>query len=195
MRDRQGIITSSERALWSNVLLIAVFDALIGPEGEPNPTIRARKTNKARNYITTPSSDLYFVCTCAGIEMNALIERMQRHLAEAPTSEELAEARKAHCNSLLKRGGDTQKSKCSNITYTLNGETLSVPQWAARIGVKPQTIRNRIRNGWSIEDALTLTIDEAQHRARQSMRTRINSEARTWNAGTPAKVLDPNGRA
>lgn len=40
---------------------------------------------------------------------------------------------------------------------TFNGETLRVPEWAKRVGIKSCTIRQRINLfGWSIEDALTI---------------------------------------
>jgi hypothetical protein len=39
--------------------------------------------------------------------------------------------------------------------FTLNGESLTVAEWAARTGVSAQSIRNRINSGWPIQDALT----------------------------------------
>ena len=38
---------------------------------------------------------------------------------------------------------------------TFNGETLSLTEWAERIGVRQNTITYRLKRGWSIERALT----------------------------------------
>jgi len=43
----------------------------------------------------------------------------------------------------------------SNRNLTYNGETLSVSQWAKRIGINVQTLWERIQSGWSVERALT----------------------------------------
>jgi hypothetical protein len=41
-------------------------------------------------------------------------------------------------------------------TLTLNGETLTIPQWAKRLNLTANTIRYRIRTGWPLEQALTI---------------------------------------
>jgi hypothetical protein len=38
---------------------------------------------------------------------------------------------------------------------TLNGCTMTVPEWARRIGIRPCSLRERLSRGWSIERALT----------------------------------------
>jgi len=43
----------------------------------------------------------------------------------------------------------------SNRRYTFNGESLCVPEWAERLGMKADTIYCRLKIGWSIEKALT----------------------------------------
>ena len=43
---------------------------------------------------------------------------------------------------------------------TYNGETLTVNEWAARLGMNPGTLYRRVtRSGWSDEKALTTPID------------------------------------
>ena len=39
--------------------------------------------------------------------------------------------------------------------YTHNGMFLSVPQWAAHLGMSASTIRQRLASGWSVSQALT----------------------------------------
>lgn len=46
----------------------------------------------------------------------------------------------------------------SNRLLTLNGQTKCVSEWAEFIGIKRTTLDERLRHGWSIEDALTLPI-------------------------------------
>lgn len=47
------------------------------------------------------------------------------------------------------------RNQRSTVFLTLNGETECVAEWASRIGMKPTTLRARLRAGWSIERALT----------------------------------------
>ena len=71
------VISNPERALWQAVLLQAVEEALTGPKNVTR-LHRARMWQEARDYITTPSEDLAMVCAMAGVEMEAVVERMQR---------------------------------------------------------------------------------------------------------------------
>lgn len=41
-----------------------------------------------------------------------------------------------------------------NINLTLQGKTQSLQQWAEELGIPRTTIVNRLRRGWSVEDAL-----------------------------------------
>ena len=43
----------------------------------------------------------------------------------------------------------------ADAILTHNGETLPIEEWAKRLGIKPHSLRNRLRKGWSIEEALT----------------------------------------
>lgn len=38
---------------------------------------------------------------------------------------------------------------------TFNGHSRTIAEWAAHLGIKTSTLRNRLRSGWTIEDALT----------------------------------------
>jgi hypothetical protein len=48
---------------------------------------------------------------------------------------------------------------------TLAGETLSTTQWARRLGISNDTITERIRYGWSVEDTLTRPVSRSRRRA------------------------------
>lgn len=43
----------------------------------------------------------------------------------------------------------------NNHYITFNGKTLSLSDWAREVGISNKTISERLRNGWSIERALT----------------------------------------
>lgn len=43
----------------------------------------------------------------------------------------------------------------SNHTLTYKGKTLSIYAWAREVGLKENTLSERIRRGWSVERALT----------------------------------------
>lgn len=86
----QLLITNPERALWQAVLLQAVEEALHGPKNIA-PLHRAREWQEARDYITTPSKDLAMVCALAGVEMDAVVERMRVLIDAMPAPEESLE--------------------------------------------------------------------------------------------------------
>lgn len=45
----------------------------------------------------------------------------------------------------------------NNVKLTANGVTDTVANWARKTGIGPKTIAYRIKNGWSVEQALTVT--------------------------------------
>lgn len=54
-----------------------------------------------------------------------------------------------------------QRNRSSNRLLTWNGETLTTAEWAERTGIERHTIGYRIRNGWSVEDALTIPVSRS----------------------------------
>lgn len=51
------------------------------------------------------------------------------------------------------------RNKRTNHLLTHNGETLSVAEWAEKLGLKRWTIHNRLKYGWSVERALSTDCD------------------------------------
>lgn len=47
-----------------------------------------------------------------------------------------------------------QRNRRNNVMLTCNGETLCLAEWAERLGLNYQTIRQRLRRGWSDREAL-----------------------------------------
>jgi len=61
--------------------------------------------------------------------------------------------------------GAQHNNKRGVVKVTLDGETLSLAQWARRIGMKPGTLRWRVSraraNGGSAEDAVRKAVEDA----------------------------------
>lgn len=51
-----------------------------------------------------------------------------------------------------------------NRKVAFNGETLSLPEWAERIGIRRESLRDRLDSGWTVERALTAPRTEARLR-------------------------------
>jgi hypothetical protein len=47
------------------------------------------------------------------------------------------------------------RNRITTKYLTFNGETMTLPDWADRLGIKRKVLERRIRDGWSVEDALT----------------------------------------
>lgn len=50
---------------------------------------------------------------------------------------------------------EQQNNRSNNLLLTYNGKTQTASQWEDETGIKQGTISARIRNGWSVERALT----------------------------------------
>lgn len=48
-----------------------------------------------------------------------------------------------------------------NKTINYRGRTQTVAQWADEIGIGPKTLAYRIRAGWSLDDAMSATVDRS----------------------------------
>lgn len=68
---------------------------------------------------------------------------------------------------------EQENNKSTNRNLTLDGVTLTVTQWAARLGISSVTIATRLNRGWSVERALTGAV------ATKSQPVTINGVARS----------------
>lgn len=71
-----------------------------------------------------------------------------------------------NCKWATRKEQGRNRSTCHYLEF--QGEKLSVVEWAERIGVKPETLHGRLRNGWSVEKALTTPLDLEASRRRYS---------------------------
>lgn len=49
---------------------------------------------------------------------------------------------------------EQNNNRRNSILLTCRGETLTLPQWARRLGINQKTLRKRLYQGWPIEQAL-----------------------------------------
>lgn len=56
----------------------------------------------------------------------------------------------------------TEKEQSNNtrrtVFVTYNNEEKPISYWASQFGIKPKTIKNRLKNGWSVEEALNTPV-------------------------------------
>lgn len=70
-----------------------------------------------------------------------------------------------HCDECKRNGWalncrwDTRlnqaNNKRSNVNITFNGQTKSCGAWSREMGLPSSTVIHRIKNGWSVEKAIT----------------------------------------
>lgn len=56
---------------------------------------------------------------------------------------------------------EQQRNRGCNRMLTWNGETMTVADWADRMGLKYNTLHERLRRGWSTKKALTTVANSA----------------------------------
>lgn len=50
---------------------------------------------------------------------------------------------------------EQQRNRRNNLALTFRGESRPLAEWAELLGLRHQTVRSRLRSGWSVERALT----------------------------------------
>jgi hypothetical protein len=67
---------------------------------------------------------------------------------------------------------EQNRNRSDNVKLSLGGLTLTQAEWSARTGIRPKTIECRLKNGWSVEDALTKPVERRNY---VKMRVRCGS--------------------
>lgn len=134
------------RMLWCNVLEHAINEATspIAASGHNRYDVR-----NARHWIMTPSLDFTDVCQFAGYEP----DRVRAMVAPR------IEAAKARDGIV----SDKLKAKRNSLTFTVDGEVLTIHQIVDRMGISESKLRSRISLGWSIERAIGQSVQERHH--------------------------------
>ncbi len=79
---------------------------------------------------------------------------------------------------------------------THKGETLPIAEWARRTGIKDKTIYMRIREGWTVQDALEKPLQKKlfardptkKNRKADEARAEEREQIREWARTQPAEV-------
>lgn len=53
-----------------------------------------------------------------------------------------------------------RRNKRNNKYFCINGDMKTITDWAKQYGIKSNVVRERIKKGWSIEDALNIPVKE-----------------------------------
>ena len=79
-KEGERTIDNPERALWAEVLRLAIEDALcttlVATPGGETAERRAREHAQAVAWLSKPSRDLEMVCDLAGVDMEVVIDRV-----------------------------------------------------------------------------------------------------------------------
>lgn len=65
-------------------------------------------------------------------------------------------------------------NRSNNVIITHNGESLTVTQWAERMGVRPQTLFSRINLGWAPADVVSTPLRNRWSRQRKNKMAALN---------------------
>lgn len=154
----------SETDLWQEVLLRTIADARLDASSWPVPESAYDETTGARRYLTRPSKDLAHVCALAGVDMEALVDRMQKRLAEAAPLEPVKEKGK----------------RVRNLMIEHDGRTLTVVQWEKITGILARIIRDRLHKGWTPADALTVPVGGMRQATHPALTITYQGETLTY---------------
>lgn len=138
----------SDRQLWCAVISQAIDDAAcsIGPRNRKSRNVEIRR---ARDWLTKPNEDFADVCRLAGYEPDRIRAQVIKCLAKT----------------------DADRSTPRDVRYTHDGKALTLAEWSTITGIGYQTLRSRIKHGWSIERAITKPVQ--RHRGTVASFSRV----------------------
>lgn len=123
---------------------------------KPSPTYRSWTAMWGR--CTQPTVNGYENYGGRGIKVCARWEGFERFLADMGERPPGTTLDRIDENGNYEPGNcrwatavEQQNNKRSNHTLTVNGETLTVSQWARRTGIGKTTLHERLRRGWPAE--------------------------------------------
>jgi hypothetical protein len=88
---------------------------------------------------------------------------------------------KSNCRWATKE--EQMRNRSNNVRLTYLGETKTVAEWAHEYGQHPSNLCSRMKNGWSVEDALLTP--KTWHRIKDTARRELQ---RLWASGEWTKV-------
>ena len=125
-----------------------------------------------RARCSSPSNTAYLNYGARGIRVDARWDDFETFLADMgrrPSAEYSIERRDGTLgyspeNCYWATIKQQNRNTARNRFLTFEGETLTVAEWAERKGMTYGALSNRIRDGWSTEDALTIPVGRGSAR-------------------------------
>lgn len=111
-----------------------------------------QNSNTNRNVIVSANGESLTVAEWArrlGVGPGVISMRIRRGW---PPEKAVTTPQKRTSNGPSGRSGNHRRK--NNVMLTLGGETLCLAEWAKRLGATEQAIKNRLKRGWSMEEAL-----------------------------------------
>ena len=147
----EGENKPGERSLWASVISQAIADATAGSDFHLFPI---DERTRARTWLTVPNRDFDQVCALAGVEPCKVRAFAAKMIAEAEAKASVPVA--------------PRKPRLSARRIEFNGEVKTIHQWSKDTGLSEGNIRNRLKLGWTVEEALSTGIGDAYRKDRTS---------------------------
>lgn len=161
--------------LWRAVLANVIEEAVFGVGRSKGGTTKQRALliADARAYIMKPNRDFNVVCSLAGLDPDAVRERVSKQIEAAPSPEELTTARGRR--KPVNEKPSTPRSDIKRFDH--DGQSLTIGEWSKLTGTPRMTIKQRLAKGWPISRAIEKTDGRAT-------RARITGKrpAKGWRA-------------
>lgn len=109
-----------ERALWQEVLLRHIQDALSGPSNTPNEQHYTHIVESARKFLTKRTKGLDALCLAAGVDTDAVVTAMRNKIADAPSPHDLIAIGK-QSNAAMRKKPTTAKRNRESGTAGADG--------------------------------------------------------------------------
>lgn len=67
------------------------------------------------------------------------------------------------------------RNKTTTLKLTHNGQTKTIAEWAVETGIKYRSLVERVYNGWSDDDVLTIPINSSKDHIKYKELNNLNS--------------------
>ncbi len=135
-----------ERVLWVNVILQAIRDATEAKNCNAPDIERAQ----ARAWFRPTNPDFIEACHCAHLDPDATYQKAMKAIATYDAT--IASGERYTVRDPIPADAPPRRTA---KTYTHEGQTHTLAEWSAILGIKYETLCRRLRSGYSIADAFS----------------------------------------
>ena len=110
----------------------------------------------------------YGACICA--ERSAIVSAISNGYKETLTLDRI-DNNKGYCPSNCRwiTPKEQSNNRRNNVYYTFNGETKTSKQWCELYNISQTTLSDRLKRGWTLEQALTIST-KGNHRKKHTIK-------------------------